>query len=81
MHDVGIPLLSTVIAGLIAHYGIQEMSCSAYMKLLYGGILVLIVCMLSLLMSPQLRLMATTALLPRRAKISNIEQELYQRDS
>ncbi len=80
MHDVGIPLVLTVISGLIAHFGIEEMSCSVYLKLFYGGCLVLIVCMLSLLSSPQLRLIAARLLLPGRAKISNIEEELYQRD-
>lgn len=57
-NDVGIPLILSVIAGLVAHYGMKEMAYSVYLKLIYGGILALIVCMLSILLSPQLRQVA-----------------------
>lgn len=55
--DVGIPLMLSVIAGLVGHYGIQGMECSVYLKLIYGGVLALIAFMFSVLLSSQLRLL------------------------
>lgn len=55
--DVGIPLALSVLAGLVGHYGIQGLECSAYLKLIYGGVLALIVAALSVLLSSQLRLL------------------------
>lgn len=68
-NDVGIPLIFSVIAGLVARYGIQQMACSVYVKLIYGGILALIVCMLSILQSPQLHGMAMRSLQQRKSRI------------
>lgn len=56
--DVGIPLVLSVLAGLVGHYGIQWLECSIYLKLIYGGMLALIVAALSILLSSQLRLLA-----------------------
>ena len=55
--DVGIPLVLSILAGLVGHYGIQEMKILVYLKLIYGGILALVVASLSVLLSPQLRLL------------------------
>lgn len=55
--DVGIPLVLSVLAGLVGHYGIQGLECSVYLKLIYGGVLALIVAVLSVLLSSQLRLL------------------------
>jgi O-antigen/teichoic acid export membrane protein len=55
--DVGIPLIFSILAGLVGHYGIQEMAISVYLKLMYGGILAVIVALLSVLLSSQLRLL------------------------
>lgn len=55
--DVGIPLVLSVLAGLVGHYGIQWLECSVYLKLIYGSVLALIVAALSILLSSQLRLL------------------------
>ncbi len=68
-NDVGIPLMLSVIAGLVAHYGMQDMAHSVYVELTYGGILGLMVCMLSILLSPQLRQMAMRSLYRRKSGI------------
>jgi O-antigen/teichoic acid export membrane protein len=55
--DVGIPLMLSILAGLVGHYGIQEMKILVYLKLIYGGVLALIVTSLSICLSSQLRLL------------------------
>jgi O-antigen/teichoic acid export membrane protein len=55
--DVGIPLMLSIVAGLVGHYGIQEMASPVYWKLIFGCGLALIVFLLSVLLSSQLRLL------------------------
>ena len=55
--DVGIPLMLSIVAGLVGHYGIQEMASPVYWKLIFGGGLALSVFLLSVLLSSQLRLL------------------------
>lgn len=54
--DVGIPMLLSVIAGMIGYYGIQVIECSVYLKLVCGVVLTLITILSSVLLAPKLRL-------------------------
>jgi hypothetical protein len=53
--DVGIPMLLSVIAGLIGYYGIQVIECSVYLKLVCGVVLTLITILSSALLAPKIR--------------------------
>ncbi len=53
--DVGIPLVLSLLVGLVGHYAIQGAAYSDYVELVYGGALVLLASLLSLAVSPQLR--------------------------
>jgi len=55
--DVGIPLMLSIVAGLVGRYGIQEMASPVYWKLIFGCGLALSVFLLSVLLSSQLRLL------------------------
>lgn len=52
--DVGVPLVLSILAGIVGHYVIQGAEYSAYVKLVWGGGLSLIVIVLSLSLSPRL---------------------------
>jgi O-antigen/teichoic acid export membrane protein len=54
--DVGIPMLLSVIAGLIGYYGIEQMTFSIYVKLEYGIVLTIITILSSALLAPKIRL-------------------------
>ena len=53
--DIGLPLVLSILAGVIGHYGIQASESQAYVKLIGGSMLALTACALSLSVSPQLR--------------------------
>ena len=55
--DIGVPLVLSIIAGLIGHYEIQAMNILIYLKLTYGSALALIVLILSVLLSSQFRIL------------------------
>jgi O-antigen/teichoic acid export membrane protein len=54
--DVGIPLILSVLAGVVGYYEIQGSQCSVYLKLACGGGLALSASLLSVLLSSPLRL-------------------------
>lgn len=54
--DVGIPLVLSILAGMVEYYVFQGSGYSAYLKLICGSMLALVVSLLSFLMSPQLRI-------------------------
>jgi O-antigen/teichoic acid export membrane protein len=55
LQDVGIPLILSILMGLIGYFVIKEMELSVYMELICGGVLALATSLLSLWASPQLR--------------------------
>ncbi len=55
--DVGVPLILSILAGLVGHYGIQELNILVYLKIISGGVLALFAASLSLLLSSQFRLL------------------------
>lgn len=55
--DVGIPLMLSIVAGLVGQYKIKDMANPVYWKLILGCGLALIVFSLSVLLSSQLRLL------------------------
>jgi O-antigen/teichoic acid export membrane protein len=60
--DVGIPLVISLLVGLVGHYTIQGVAYSAYVKLIYGGALALLALLLSLAVSPKLRAVVLNSL-------------------
>ena len=54
--DVGIPLVWSILLGVVGYSVIQGTEYPAYLKLIYGSILALVASLLSILMSHQLRL-------------------------
>lgn len=55
LQDVGIPLMLSILVGLVGHYVAQSEEYSVFMKLISGGTLALVASALSILASPQLR--------------------------
>jgi O-antigen/teichoic acid export membrane protein len=53
--EVGVPLIISIIVGLVGHYLIQGTGYSVYVKLAYGGGLALSATLLSFSVSPKLR--------------------------
>jgi hypothetical protein len=53
--DVGVPLLLTIITGLIGHFVVQGNVSNTYIKMAGACTLALLALSLSLLVSPQLR--------------------------
>ena len=58
IRDVGIPLAISILVGMVEYYAVHKAAYPAYLRLLCGGILSLVASLLSLLISPQLRLAA-----------------------
>ena len=52
--DIGIPLILSLLVGLVGHYTIQGTSYPVYMTLMYGGALASVAFLLSFIASPKL---------------------------
>ncbi len=55
IHDVGLPLGLSILAGLVGYYAFQGVGYSVQLKLICGCMLALAATLFSLLMSPQVR--------------------------
>jgi O-antigen/teichoic acid export membrane protein len=68
LQDVGLPLILSILTGLVGHYVAQSEEYAVFLKLIGGGALALVASVFSISVSPQLRMAILSNL--RRKKIA-----------
>lgn len=69
LQDVGIPLMLSILVGLIGHYVAQSEEYAAFTRLIGAGILALVASALSISASPQLRTVTLNSLRWKKAAV------------